>query len=400
MVCGVAVFALCALVCIWDGPSGSRGMEEMFQYLLIAFLGLATFVVVLVLQLNKARKAIIIGVTLCPIVLYSSFILVNYIEKQYDEYIFWKQFEVVNPWGTKKREKLLARLQAGEHIDKTNEKGQTLLHYAADIGDLNLMKFAVENGADVNKKDEEGRPAAYYALRTTYYYEVRNNWTPLLDYLADNGANLAEVEIYDEPLIYFATQTAGAEALSMLINRGVSVNTADVSGKTPLFVVKTAEMAKILIDAGADVNYNSNHDVSPTPVFEFLEESLDVLRESSDILKLLIEAGADLEVRNSEHGDTPLLVAIRYGYHRAALILIDAGANINAKNNGNETPLLRAAHRHYSAAYSNAVEELEWLKTLIELGADKSATNKEGKTAYDIIFEKGFKEKEIEFLKP
>ena len=380
--CGIAVYALCALVYIWYGAhGGSRGMEDLFQYLVMAFLGLVTFVVVLVLQLYKVRMRIIIGITLFPIVLYSTVTLVKYIDKQISINAYLKQYKVENPWGTKSRKTLLMRLQAGENIDKTNEKGQTLLHYAADIGDLNLMKFAIENGADINKTDEEGCPAAYYA--------VRKSWT-LLEYLADNGADLSKVEVWREPLTFYAIDHPDADAakLSMLIKHGVSVHAVDESGRTALFVVKTAEMAQVLIDAGADVNAKSNDKYKPTPLFAYLDRGTFGSRYEFDLemIKLLIDAGADLEARRDD-GGTPLLAAM---YHRkAAMFLIDAGADIHVRNNDGDTPLFRAAR----------LRDTELLKALVKQGVDKNMMDSKGRTAYKIALENGLEEKEIEFLK-
>jgi len=380
MVCGAAVFALCTLVNIWCGTSAAC-RAEMFVYLFLAFYGLIIFVVVLILQLNKVKMKFIIGVTLFSIVIYSIVPLVNRIKSEYDWYISKKESEVENPWKTTDQETLLARLQAGENIDKTNKKGQTLLHYAADIGDLDLMKFAIENGADVNKKDEKGYPAARYAVYT--------NWT-LLEYLADNGADLTKIEIYSEPLIVYAAQNADAEVISMLLKYGANVHAVDLSGRTPLFRVKTLEVAQVLMDAGADVNFKSNDDLFFTPIFQFRYGSDDL-----EILKMLIEAGADIEVRN-EYGNTPLLAAAEIDYAReAALILINSGANIHVKNKMNDTPLLLAAAA--TTPYSN---NIELLKTLVERGADKTAIGSKGKTAYQIALDNGLKAEEIEFLKP
>jgi ankyrin repeat protein len=400
--CGIAVFALCALVHNWLGThGGSRGMEDLSKYLLMVLLALATFVVVLVLQFNKATMKTIIIVTLCPIVLWSTVTLANHIKIEIRHYMYWKRHSVDNPWKTTDTEKLLTRLQAGENIDKTNKKGQTLLHYAADIGDLDLTKFAVENGADISKKDWKDNSPTYYAANNIY--RSPSNWT-LLEYLAENGADIMENEASGgEPLILYAAKHEDAATVSMLIKHGISVHTA--RGYTALFDVKSAEIAQVLIDAGADVNAKSIYERIPTPVFEYCDD------DDLDILKLLIEAGADLEVRDGE-GNTPLLKAVRYD-NEAAILLMDAGADIHVRNNEGYTPLLLAAYHAVVAesiqsvtddgdtlrAERRAVEDVELLQTLVERGADKTATDSEGKTAYDIALKGGIKEEEIAFLK-
>jgi ankyrin repeat protein len=279
---------------------------------------------------------------------------------------------------------LLAQLQAGENIDKTNKNGQTLLHYAAYNGDLELMKFAVENGADVNKKDKSKQPPAGYVA-----YNEHNLWL-LFTYLADNGADLSVININGRPLISYAAMYAGPEEISMLIKQGISVHSL-YYGTTPLFSVynpHAAEKARVLIDAGADVNFKSENKSRPTPIFSYLYNSYDY----EDILKLLINEGADIEVRNND-GNTPLLAAI---FPNTAIILINSGADINVKNNEGDTCLLMTA-RHASERNDTTIE---LLKILIERGADKNAIGSVRKTAYDIALIRGFEAQEIEFLKP
>jgi hypothetical protein len=384
IICGIAAVLICASLRDFvpsrvTDPIGS-GLALGFHYLLSILVGAATFAIVLVLQLKGAEIKTIIWVSLIPVVLFSAVVLEGYFHRKYDYYAFNKRLEkanepMVNPWEGVEKEALLAKLKAGKNIDKTNKKGQTLLHYAAENNDLDLMKFAVENGADINKKDKRGITAAYYA-----------DWT-LREYLADNGFDLTTIEINGKPLIFHA----GAKELSMLIKHGASPNTLYL-GSTPLFSVSTTEEAQILIDAGADINFKwSDNKSLSTPIFKY--------RHGGDleILKLLIGAGADIEMRNG-NGDTPLLFAAGYA-REAALILLDSGANINVKNNENDTPLLLAA-RACGSAGNNPDKELEWLKLLVERGADKSAIGSIGKTSYDIVLEKYFEPQDIEFLKP
>lgn len=67
----------------------------------------------------------------------------------------------------------------------------------------------------------------------------------------------------------------------------------------------------------------------------------------SQAAKLLIEKGADLEARGI-HGLTPLILAARYGRTEIAKMLIDAGANVDATAyEGKETALSQAtAFKH------------------------------------------------------
>ncbi|HQP04983.1 MAG TPA: ankyrin repeat domain-containing protein, partial [Bacteroidales bacterium] len=82
---------------------------------------------------------------------------------------------------------------------------------------------------------------------------------------------------------------------------------------------------------------------------------------SFEIAQLLIEKGANVNARN-EYGETPLHFASKEGSFEIAQLLIERGANVNAKAKYSHTPL------HYaSEGY------LDIAKLLIEKGADVNA---------------------------
>lgn len=60
-------------------------------------------------------------------------------------------------------------------------------------------------------------------------------------------------------------------------------------------------------------------------------------------VRMLIEAGADIELRNKE-GQTPLLAAIKRKHTGAALLLIGANASVTAVDNDNRTPFYHAVN--------------------------------------------------------
>jgi len=65
-----------------------------------------------------------------------------------------------------------------------------------------------------------------------------------------------------------------------------------------------------------------------------------------EIVKLLIETGADINAKNN-YGSTSLMYASKIGHKKIVLLLIEAGADINAKNNYGYTVLMFATANNY-----------------------------------------------------
>jgi len=105
------------------------------------------------------------------------------------------------------------------------------------------------------------------------------------------------------------------------------------------------------------------------------------------LFALLISAGANLNATDNQD-DTPLLLACKKGMLEMATMLKDAGAAINVANKGGDTPLLAAV----------AAGNLELVKLLVRAGANLAAKNKNGKGVFDHTKEIKDKEKRAAVL--
>lgn len=119
-----------------------------------------------------------------------------------------------------------------------------------------------------------------------------------------------------------------------LINKGIDADIEDLDGGTALFkAVKGGhkEVIKFLIDSGADVNF-SNREWGHTPIFTAVASG------NGEIIKLLICNGAYVNAKRKD-GFTPLHIAAAKGYDKIVKILIENGAKVRIKNNDYETPI-------------------------------------------------------------
>ena len=88
-----------------------------------------------------------------------------------------------------------------------------------------------------------------------------------------------------------------------------------------------------------------------------------------------ILAGSDVDEKEPTGGSSPLITAAVFGRTEVAMALIEAGADVNIKNNDGSTPL-------HSAAFFCRTEIVEGL---LANGADKNIRNKAGSTAMETV---------------
>ena len=101
-------------------------------------------------------------------------------------------------------------------------------------------------------------------------------------------------------------------------------------------------------------------------------------RTNVEIAELLLDAGADLSAKNSNH-ETPLHTAIRYGSENIALLFIDRGADVNAIIPNGPSILTKAAAR----------KNLELVQRIVEKGADPTLPDGRGETPLFAAAERG-----------
>jgi ankyrin repeat protein len=153
-----------------------------------------------------------------------------------------------------------------------------------------------------------------------------------------------------------ASQDGDTEKLNEALNNGVDVNAKSSElpyGWTALHhAIENghSEIAKMLLDAGADVNatieereYTPHYDNSDY-VSGYQYDGMSVIRMAYfnnriEILKMLFEKGADVNTTIDNVNNTFLHIASLRGKLEMVKMLLDAGADVNAKNDDGETAI-------------------------------------------------------------
>lgn len=238
---------------------------------------------------------------------------------------------------------------------------------------LAMAEWMIDHGSDVHQGgDGPLMRAALFGHRI-----------PMMELLVSRGADVnAEWSGYF-PIIFAPCETVEPGALQWLLEHGANPNCAKLERKYPGtaldYVIATyARSAQlracidILHDAGGVTKYNI------PPVLDLLRGRLDLLAEHLDADPALVnrrfpelDFGTTAYRRLRLRGATLLHVAAEYGNAEAATLLLDRGADINARATvddsgvGRQTPIFHAVTQFYD--WGLPVAQL-----LVERGADLS----------------------------
>jgi len=236
---------------------------------------------------------------------------------------------------------------------------------------LEMAQWMIDHGSDVHQGGDG--PLMRAALR--------GDRIPMMELLVRNGADVNAEWSGFFPIIFAPCESVERESIRWLLDHGANPNCARAGRTYPDnaldYVIgaysrspQLAECIDILLEAGCV----SRHDVPPV---------LDLMRGRVDLLARQLDANAELvhkrwpELdwggtayrRMGLRGGTLLHVAAEYGDVEAAKLLLDRGADVNARAEtdaggvGGQTPIFHAAAQFND--YGLAVVEL-----LVAHGAD------------------------------
>jgi ankyrin repeat protein len=146
-----------------------------------------------------------------------------------------------------------------------------------------------------------------------------------------------------------ATVRGHEEVVRLLLANGADVNLCINDYGTALHAAARyghPALADILLTAGADVDAISRLG-TPLHLAAFAPKGVEST-VIAEIVKKLIDHGADVHIKHELTGQTALHAVAMRGRTEAARLLIDAGADVSAKDNRGRTPLAYAQRRYES----------------------------------------------------
>ena len=187
--------------------------------------------------------------------------------------------------------------------EMATEKATDDLYDAIAANDIPAVKKALSEGATLYYYERE---AADYSL----IYALEWGHLDVAKVLLDNGANIeAKGELHRTSLIlYSVNNDKSVEKVKFLLDNGANINATDYIGDTALMVAASSDNVKII-------------------------NGLAIHQKDSnlDIVQFLIARGANVNIKN-QNGKTALIQAAEIGNVKVVEALINAGADLNVRD--------------------------------------------------------------------
>ncbi|EXK85366.1 hypothetical protein FOQG_10724 [Fusarium oxysporum f. sp. raphani 54005] len=213
--------------------------------------------------------------------------------------------------------------QHGADISEVDDKGMTRLHRACYSGRIKEVEFLLTNGVEPGIKDTAGFTALHYA--------VLGGWEAVVRLLASRGCVrqvIDEPDAKGNPALILATLRENKAMVQALINNGASLELQDSVGVTALHHAARLgfeDGLKLMIYQSLDINMPDKQG------YTAVHHAVNSTEASSRTIRLLKEAGADLEVQDHA-GLTPLMLAVHLGMLSETRQLLSEGIDLHARN--------------------------------------------------------------------
>lgn len=255
-----------------------------------------------------------------------------------------------------------ALLAGGAEVGALDKDRSTPLHYAAMSPWPDLARALLDAGARINAQSSGGftplHNAALFGSPETVAFLLKNGAEP-------EGRSV----LIGAPPLLMAVTRGDARTVSVLLDHRADPDALGPDGETALAraaVLGATDAARVLIERGARVGVRFAR-INQTPLHSA------ATRGFVPMIQLLLENGAEVDARDSA-GFTPLINAAEQGRTLAIRALVVAGANVNAANSVRHTPLWLSASRGH----------LDSVAYLLQHGADPALAAADGQTPLHI----------------
>lgn len=255
---------------------------------------------------------------------------------------------------------------AGADINMSDETGITPLHFAALLGDKNVMKWLVDKGVSIQTRTTKtGASVVMYAAWGGHVDIVKE--------LLEQEPKLRDKDNMGQGIHIYAAFGGSTECLKYLKDMGLDITEPGNNGVTPIISAANKgnqECISYLEKQGCNL-------------YETAADEVDALMYAawggnSELIGYLLNKGFSV-TRTDKNGNNALHHAAFGGHSEVISQLCNSQDAINAQDNAGLTPLMVAATQG----------NLEVVKILMSRGANPYLVDNRGMTAADIAGQSG-----------
>lgn len=342
--------------------------------------------------------------------------------------------------------KLLLACGADVNITKSVRhsfiKHDTVLHIAAEKGNVFIVQALIENGADVKRRNSDGETALHLCAQKIYQFLVQRSLSD-----ASNVNNVAYNASTDLPASIYSTHEQilqmmlenvdgivlkdkyALSSIRVCAQEGYEAAVEPFRDTGSAFNADNMENMRILAELYMDAKYSQvtganvnkmtlaknrfyEHEVLMPALHHcavngyiaivrvLIDAGIDVNMESGimesntalilsainnneSMVALLLESGADVRMMN-KCTETALHMSAAYGHETVVQMLLTAGAEVNVTNNRMETALHKSAlHMSAHEGYGEGHEAV--VRLLLASGVNVDMLSDDGSTALHIF---------------
>uniref|UniRef100_A0A182VU66 RING-type E3 ubiquitin transferase n=1 Tax=Anopheles minimus TaxID=112268 RepID=A0A182VU66_9DIPT len=238
--------------------------------------------------------------------------------------------------------------------------GKTSLQVAAHQGHVELVKYLLMAGANVNVTDKEGD--------STLHYAAFGNQPEVMRVLLQHNASIDELNSAHCSALHISAHKKPPHCVKVLLEFGANVNVQDAYGDTALHDAigkENIEVVEMLCGCPTlDLTIRNHRG------FNVLHHAS--LKGNVHATRHIIRLARQLMNVRKDDGFSALHLAALNGHTRIIEVLVQEGqADINIRNNRSQTPFLLAVSQGHTAS----------IEKLVDLGCDVRARDEDGDNA-------------------
>jgi ankyrin repeat protein len=197
-------------------------------------------------------------------------------------------------------------------LKKKNYNDETYLQLAAEFGNINYIKWLIENGADFS--DTKYRDSLVCIA-------AEHGHLDLLKWLVSKGCNIHEVDEEQNNALHKAALNVHLNCIEYLVHKNVDINPMNSEKCSPMYYAASSKnlgIVRFLVAHGGDI-HGTHCDANTL---------LHAAANSLEMIQLLVSLGLDINARNSKNENVLSLAAEQYN-HKAVEWLLEKGLPVD-----------------------------------------------------------------------